>query len=153
MSQPTAPPAEAPAAEARDVVLSLCFVTWEDGHRRGMHFPPDRLIEALLAHPRTRRLLVVDPYRDRLRTYVKGALGRRLEPARTEDPARVRHLRPVRTRGVLDPAPVEDLERLYEDWDAPRGARGASGRDSSVPRSSPPIRSWPASPRCAGPPM
>ncbi len=118
MSQPTAPPAEAPAAEARDVVLSLCFVTWEDGHRRGMHFPPDRLIEALLAHPRTRRLLVVDPYRDRLRTYVKGALGRRLEPARTEDPARVRHLRPVRTRGVLDPAPVEDLERLYGGWDA-----------------------------------
>ena len=117
MSQPTALPAEAPAAEARDVVLSLCFVTWEDGHRRGMHFPPDRLIEALLAHPRTRRLLVVDPYRDRLRTYVKGALGRRLEPARNEDPARVRHLRPVRTRGVLDPAPVEDLERLYEAWD------------------------------------
>jgi hypothetical protein len=76
MSQRTALPADAPAAEARDVVLSLCFVTWEDGHRRGMHFPPDRLIEALLAHPRTRRLLVVDPYRDRLRTYAKRALVR-----------------------------------------------------------------------------
>ena len=100
------------------MVLSLCFVTWEDGHRRGMHFPPDRLIEALLAHPRTRRLLVVDPYRDRLRTYAKRALGRRLNPARSEDPERVRHLRPVRTSGLTDPVPVADLERLYRDWDA-----------------------------------
>jgi teichuronic acid biosynthesis glycosyltransferase TuaH len=118
MSQPTALPAEVPAAEARDVVLSLCFLTWEDGHRRGMHFPPDRLIEALLAHPRTRRLLVVDSYRDRLRTYAKRALGRRLDPARSEDPARVSHLRPVRIRGRTDPVPVADLEKLYGDWDA-----------------------------------
>ena len=100
------------------MVLSLCFVTWEDGVRRGMHFPPDRLIEALLAHPQTRRLLVVDGYRDRLRTYAKRALRRRLDPARSQDPERVRHLRPVRTRGRLDPAPVTGLERLYRHWDA-----------------------------------
>ncbi len=118
MSQPTAPPAEAPAVDARDVVLSLGFRTWEDGFRQGMHFSPDRLIEVLMEHPRARRLLVVDPYRDRLRTYAKRALGRRLDPARSEDPERVRHLRPVRTGGLTDPVPVADLERLYRDWDA-----------------------------------
>jgi len=100
----------------RDVVLSLCFVTWEDAHRRGMHFPPDRLIAALIEDPRVRRLLVVDPFRDRARTLAKRALGRTLDPVRTiEDPS-VSHLRPLRM-GRRDPTSIAALERDFRRYD------------------------------------
>jgi glycosyltransferase involved in cell wall biosynthesis len=103
--------------EPRDVVLSLCFVTWEDGCRRGMHFPPDRLIETLVDSDRVRRLVVVDPYRDRMRTYAKRALGRTLNPVSEQDLGRVRHVRPLRLRGVSNPVRIDRLERLYTRWD------------------------------------
>jgi hypothetical protein len=103
-------------AEPRDVVLSLCFITWEDAHLRGMHFPPDRLIRALIDAPEVRRLLVVDPYRDRLRTTAKRILGRTTDPARGEGPE-VAHLQPLRRNGNEDPLAVGDLERVYADYD------------------------------------
>lgn len=104
------------AVQPRDMVLSLCFITWEDAHLRGMHFPPDRLIRALIDAPEVRRLLVVDPYRDRLRTTAKRVLGRTTDPARGEGPE-VTHLQPLRRNGNEDPTAVGDLERVYADYD------------------------------------
>jgi teichuronic acid biosynthesis glycosyltransferase TuaH len=117
-------------ADSCDVVLALCFVTWEDAVRRGMHFPPDRLIEALLHEPQVRSLVVADPFRDRARTLAKRALGRSGDPARGEDPARVTHLRPLRA-GRRDPVDPGAVERLYRRYDArlARAAEAAGLRD------------------------
>lgn len=101
----------------RDVVLSLCFITWEDAHRRGMHYPPDRLIRALLDAPEVRRLLIADPFRDRLRTVAKTALGRIVDPAAESDPDRVAHLRPLRFGGRSNPEEIPALEALYVRYD------------------------------------
>jgi glycosyltransferase involved in cell wall biosynthesis len=99
----------------RDVVLSLCFITWEDAARRGMHFPPDRLISALAADPSVRRLLVVDPFRDRLRTLAKRALGRTIDPAAgVPDTA---HLQPLLLGAAEDPTDVAALARRYATYD------------------------------------
>jgi hypothetical protein len=103
----------------RDVVLSLCFITWEDAHRRGMHFPPDRLIRALIDAPEVGRLLVVDPYRDRIRTLAKRALGRTLDP--TESFPETRHLQPLRLGHTEDPTDIAALEKHYGAYDRTMG--------------------------------
>jgi hypothetical protein len=112
----------------RDVVLSLCFITWEDAHLRGMHFPPDRLIRALIDAPEVGRLLVVDPYRDRLRVTAKRVLGRTVDPAR-ENPGTA-HLQPLRLGGHEDPTTVDDLERRYGAYD--RAVQRAADRAGLV---------------------
>jgi teichuronic acid biosynthesis glycosyltransferase TuaH len=101
----------------RDVVLSLCFMTWEDAHLRGMHFPPDRLIRALIDAPQVRRLLIADPFRDRVRTVAKTALGRITDPSVDSDPSRVAHLRPLRLHGRRNPTAIPALETLYRRYD------------------------------------
>jgi teichuronic acid biosynthesis glycosyltransferase TuaH len=103
------------SAAPRDVVLSLCFITWEDAHLRGMHFPPDRLIRALIDSPEVGRLLVVDPYRDRMRVTAKRLLGRTTDPA--VDFAGTAHLQPLRLGSSEDPTSAADLERRYRDYD------------------------------------
>jgi hypothetical protein len=101
--------------QPRDVVLSLCFITWEDAHLRGMHFPPDRLIRALIDAPEVGRLLVVDPYRDRMRVTAKRLLGRTTDPAKGfPDTA---HLQPLRVGGGEDPTAPDELERRYRSYD------------------------------------
>jgi glycosyltransferase involved in cell wall biosynthesis len=112
----------------RDVVLSLCFITWEDAHLRGMHFPPDRLIKALIDSPQVGRLLVVDPYRDRLRVTAKRLLGRTVAPAR-EHPGTA-HLQPLRVGGHEDPTAAGDLEQRYGAYD--RAVRAAADRAGLV---------------------
>jgi teichuronic acid biosynthesis glycosyltransferase TuaH len=101
----------------RDVVLSLCFMTWEDAYLRGMHFPPDRLIRALIDAPEVRRLLIADPFRDRVRTAAKSALGRLTDPTVDGDPERVAHLRPLRFGGRENPTAIPALETLYRRYD------------------------------------
>jgi teichuronic acid biosynthesis glycosyltransferase TuaH len=118
--------------EPRDVVLSLCFITWEDAHLRGMHFPPDRLIKALMDAPEVGRLLVVDPYRDRLRVTAKRLLGRTMDPA-TRFPETA-HLMPLRLGGAEDPTDAAGLERRYREYDraVERAASRAGLRDPAI---------------------
>ena len=112
----------------RDVVLSLCFITWEDAHLRGMHFPPDRLIRALIDAPEVGRLLVVDPYRDRLRVTAKRLLGRTVDPA--AENVGTAHLQPLRLGGHEDPTEIADLECRYGAYD--RAVQGAAQRAGLV---------------------
>jgi teichuronic acid biosynthesis glycosyltransferase TuaH len=115
----------------RDVVLSLCFITWEDAHLRGMHFPPDRLIQALIDAPEVGRLLVVDPFRDRLRVMAKRALGRTVAPA-LEHPG-THHLQPLRIGRSEDPIEPADLERRYGAYDRQvQRAADAAGLEDPV---------------------
>jgi len=139
------------ASVPRDVILSLCFVTWEDAHRRGMHFPPDRLIAALIADPRVGRLIVVDPFRDRVRTLAKRALGRTLDPVETIDDLAVGHLRPLRS-GRRDPTDIPALERQFGRYDRlVEHSAGAAGLERPVVITTSPLAAGFASFDWAGP--
>src|SRR3954452_13928133 len=117
--------AASPSTAPRDVIFSFCFTTLEGAERRGMHYPPERLVLALLERPRVRRLLIVDPFRSLPVEIVRRALrrdgrGMRL-PAHATRP---RTLRLDRT----DPTGIEALERLYAGFDRRlRRAASAAG--------------------------
>ena len=80
-----------------------------------MCFPPDRLAETLLVHPRVRRLLVANPFRS-----VPGGLARRMTGA-VEDEGfpsngRARLYTPKSLRRA-DPADLSRVERRYRHYD------------------------------------
>jgi teichuronic acid biosynthesis glycosyltransferase TuaH len=117
--------AASPSTAPRDVIFSFCFTTLEGAERRGMHYPPERLVLALLEHPRVRRLLIVDPFRSLPVEIVRRALRRDGRGMRL--PAHATRHRPLRL-GRTDPTGIEALERLYAGFDRRlRRAASAAG--------------------------
>ena len=102
-------------SEPRDVVFTFTTASWADARRRGMCFPPDRLAETLLVHPRVRKLLVANPFRS-----LPGVLARRISGA-VEDEAfpsngRARLYTPTSLRRA-DPGDIGAVERRYRHYD------------------------------------
>src|SRR5947199_9757811 len=102
-------------SEPRDVVYTFTSASWADAQRRGMCFPPDRLAETLLVHPRVRRLLVANPFRS-----LPGVLARRVrgEPEDEGFPSngRARLYTPKSLRRK-DPGELPAVERRYRHYD------------------------------------
>jgi teichuronic acid biosynthesis glycosyltransferase TuaH len=102
-----------PGEQPRDVIFSFAYASWRTAVERGMCFSEDRIVEALLAHPKVRRLLVVETPRSLPIKLVKDAL--RPPPA---FPADARHslYSPLRLRRQ-DPRGFGALERTYRAWE------------------------------------
>jgi teichuronic acid biosynthesis glycosyltransferase TuaH len=125
LAEPQAPAPEAPraiAAPQRDVVFAFAYATWRTACERGMCFSEDRLVETLLAHPRVRRLLVVETPRSLPIKLVKDRL--RPPPRFPSTPGAWLH-GPTRLRRS-DPTGIGALERSYRGWD--RSVRRAAQR-------------------------
>jgi teichuronic acid biosynthesis glycosyltransferase TuaH len=119
----SAAPAVVPAEDgARDVVFAFAYATWRTATSRGMCFSEDRLVETLMAHPRVRRLMVVETARSLPIKLVKDAL--RPPPAFPAAPG-VSLYSPVRLRRS-DPRGQRALERSFRAWE--RGVRRAAQR-------------------------
>src|SRR5215210_5285227 len=112
----------ATSAGQRDVIFTFDDVTWDVAQRRGMCFSEDRLAEALLAHPRVRRLLVCNHPRSVLAKFAKDRVRRPLSFPRSE---RARLYEPVRMR-LRDPTRLAALERSYAAYE--RRLRGVADR-------------------------
>jgi glycosyltransferase involved in cell wall biosynthesis len=119
--------AESPAPEvapcdegARDVVFAFAYATWRTAVSRGMCFSEDRLVETLMAHPRVRRLMVVETPRSLPIKLVKDTL--RPPPAFPAAPG-VSLYSPVRLRRS-DPRGPRALARSFGAWE--RGVRRAA---------------------------
>jgi teichuronic acid biosynthesis glycosyltransferase TuaH len=97
----------------RDVVLVLSSETWDDAALRGFARPPDRLAQFLLASPRVRRLLVVNPWRNRPRQVLRRVAGRRSAPFPTHADHHL--LRPMlwTTSTQSDPRSLSDSYARY----------------------------------------
>ena len=109
-------------AGARDVVFAFAYATWRTAVARGMCFSEDRLVETLMAHPRVRRLMVVETPRSLPIKLVKDAL--RPPPAFPSAPG-VSLYSPVRLRRS-DPHRTRALERSFAAWG--RGVQRAAQR-------------------------
>jgi teichuronic acid biosynthesis glycosyltransferase TuaH len=106
----------------RDVIFAFAYATWRTAVSRGMCFSEDRLVETLMAHPRVRRLMVVETPRSLPIKLVKD----RLRPPPAFPSARgVSLYSPVRLRRS-DPVGVGALERSFGAWE--RGVRRAASR-------------------------
>jgi glycosyltransferase involved in cell wall biosynthesis len=126
LAEPVAP-AVAPDEEgARDVVFAFAYATWRTAVDRGMCFSEDRLAETLMAHPRVRRLMVVETPRSLPIKLVKDRL--RPPPAFPSRPG-VSLYSPVRLRRS-DPRGLPALERGFRAWE--RGVRRAAQRRGLV---------------------
>ena len=79
-----------------------------------MCFPPDRLAETLLAHPRVERLLVADPFRSVAVRAAKRVLRHPTASFPTSD--RAHHYAPGSLRR-RDPAQIRAVERRYRAYD------------------------------------
>jgi teichuronic acid biosynthesis glycosyltransferase TuaH len=125
LAEPQAPAPKARrgiAAPQRDVVFAFAYATWRTACERGMCFSEDRLVETLLAHPRVRRLLVVETPRSLPIKLVKDRL--RPPPRFPSTPDAALH-GPTRLRRS-DPTRIGALERSYRTWD--RSVRRAAQR-------------------------
>jgi teichuronic acid biosynthesis glycosyltransferase TuaH len=123
LAEPQAPEApRAIAAPQRDVVFAFAYASWRTACERGMCFSEDRLVETLLAHPRVRRLLVVETPRSLPIKLVKDRL--RPPPRFPATPDASLH-GPTRLRRS-DPTGIGALERSYRGWD--RSVRRAARR-------------------------
>jgi glycosyltransferase involved in cell wall biosynthesis len=122
VAQSAAPGVLASDGEARDVVFAFAYATWRTAVSRGMCFSEDRLVETLMAHPRVRRLMVVETPRSLPIKLVKDRL--RPPPAFPSAPG-VSLYSPVRLRRS-DPVGVGALERSFGAWE--RGVRSAASR-------------------------
>ena len=119
MSTLAAPAGSATAPTSGDVVFAFFGVSWAGSIQRDKTMPEDRLADALLEHPRVRRVLIADPFRSyaghvRARTLIR-------EPRFPAD-ARRGHYAPLRLRR-REPVRPERFVARYE-----AGMRAAAGR-------------------------
>lgn len=117
------------AAGLAEVVFTFSFDSWGDAVRRGMHRPPDRLVQMLLDDEGVRRLLVANPYRSAPVRAARTAVRRHDPPFPTSD----RHalVTPVRVRRA-DATDVPRLRTTYAAYDAAL-ARAAQDLGMSAP--------------------
>lgn len=98
---------------ARHAIYTFDDVTWAAAQRRGMCFPQDQLVLAMLREPAVERLLICDRPRSAPVKWVKDLVQR---PARFEESERARHWQPLRLRRQ-DPTGMRALRRAYERYD------------------------------------
>lgn len=98
---------------ARHAIYTFDDMTWAAAQRRGMCFPQDQLVLAMLRDPSIERLLVCDRPRSAVVKAVKDLVER---PARFEASDRARLWQPLRLRRQ-DPTGVEALRRAYARYD------------------------------------
>ncbi len=98
---------------ARHVIYTFDDMTWAAARERGMCFPQDQLVLALLADPGVERLLICDRPRSAPVKLAKDLVQR---PARFEPSERSRLWQPLRLRRQ-DPTSIAGLERAYGRYD------------------------------------
>jgi glycosyltransferase involved in cell wall biosynthesis len=98
---------------ASHAIYTFDDMTWAAAQRRGMCFPQDQLVLAMLREPGIERLLVCDRPRSAPVKWAKDLIER---PARFEESERARHWQPLRLRRQ-DPTGVAALRRAYERYD------------------------------------
>ena len=97
----------------RDVIFTFAYASWKTAVDRGMCFSEDRLAEALLGHPRVRRLMVVETPRSLPIKLAREALR---PPPPFPATERATLYSPVRARR-MDPRGFAALERTYGRWE------------------------------------
>jgi len=98
---------------ARHAIYTFDDMTWAAAQRRGMCFPQDQLVLALLRDPAVERLLICDRPRSAVVKLAKDLIER---PARFENGERARLWQPLRLRRQ-DPTGVQALRRAYATYD------------------------------------
>jgi teichuronic acid biosynthesis glycosyltransferase TuaH len=98
---------------AKHAIYTFDDMTWAAAQRRGMCFPQDQLVLALLHDPTIERLLICDRPRSAVVKVVKDLVQR---PARFEPSERARLWQPLRLRRQ-DPTGVDALRRAYAAYD------------------------------------
>jgi teichuronic acid biosynthesis glycosyltransferase TuaH len=97
----------------RDVIFTFAYASWRSAVERGMCFSEDRLVQALLEHPRVGRVMVAETPRSLPIKLVKDRLRPppafpATERASLYSPTRLRRMDPRRWRA---------LERTYRAWE------------------------------------
>ncbi|MGN6257814.1 MAG: glycosyltransferase [Solirubrobacterales bacterium] len=98
---------------AKHAIYTFDDITWAAAQRRGMCFPQDQLVLAMLRDPAIERLLICDRPRSAVVKVVKDLVQR---PARFEASKRARLWQPLRLRRQ-DPTGVDALRRAYAAYD------------------------------------
>jgi glycosyltransferase involved in cell wall biosynthesis len=98
---------------ARHAIYTFDDMTWAAARRRGMCFPQDQLVLAMLREPAIERLLVCDRPRSAPVKWARDLIER---PVRFEETERARHWQPLRLRRQ-DPTGLAALRRAYERYD------------------------------------
>jgi len=98
---------------ARHAIYTFDDMTWAAAQRRGMCFPQDQLVLAMLREPAIERLLVCDRPRSAPVKWVRDLTER---PAKFEASERARLWQPLRLRRQ-DPTGVAALRRAYARYD------------------------------------
>jgi teichuronic acid biosynthesis glycosyltransferase TuaH len=115
------------ATAPQDVIVALGFTGYSAGAKSGLRFPEERLANALMDHPRVRRLLVCDPYRSYARKLGRTAIGRPDDPF--PESATVAHHAPLRLLRH-DPIGGPAVARVYSSYE--RGIRNAADRHGLI---------------------
>ncbi len=98
---------------ASHAIYSFDDMTWAAAQRRGMCFPQDQLVLAMLRDPAIERLLICDRPRSAVVKLVKDLIQR---PVRFEASERAQLWQPLRLRRQ-DPSGVDALRRTYAAYD------------------------------------
>lgn len=98
---------------ARHAIYTFDDITWAAAQARGMCFPQDQLVLAMLRDPAIERLLICDRPRSAPVKLAKDVLQR---PVRFENSERARLWQPLRLRRQ-DPTGVDALRRSYAAYD------------------------------------
>jgi len=98
---------------ARDFVFTFSYESYADAHKRGMMRPPDRLVSTLIDSPEVRRVLVADPFRSWITSWVRALVDIRHRARETD---KFRHVSPMRIARA-DPVHVDDVAAVYRDYE------------------------------------
>lgn len=98
---------------AKHAIYTFDDMTWAAAHERGMCFPQDQLVLAMLREPAIERLLICDRPRSAVVKLAKDLIQR---PVRFEADERARLWQPLRLRRQ-DPTGVDALRRAYANYD------------------------------------
>ncbi len=98
---------------AKHAIYTFDDMTWAAARRRGMCFPQDQLVLAMLREPGIERLLICDRPRSAPVKWVRDLVER---PARFEASERARLWQPLRLRRQ-DPTGIDALRRAYARYD------------------------------------
>jgi glycosyltransferase involved in cell wall biosynthesis len=98
---------------ARHAIYTFDDMTWSAAQRRGMCFPQDQLVLAMLRDPDLDRLLICDRPRSAVVKIAKDLLSR---PVKFEAGERARLWQPLRLRRQ-DPTGIDALRRAYAVYD------------------------------------